>query len=366
MYKFLKTIIISILIHSVFFLLLMLVIHEPQLPTEAKIELTFLLNPEEKGRTEELTEISPEPKVVPQTASPSPQTTPEDSPEKDEPIASVIFDDSSRFVKSSDDSLSDLQIAYNLLTNNTDSLRQIVFRRQKLYDEIWEKLTDETDSTKIAHKVLASNFSRMLLGKNQLKNFAAREDYLERKINSGISGYDPKSMLNIPGLLASIVTALPNLPPSKQSVRQKPKITVMPSLTEVNILKTLWDKKKVTQNTIYADLDTSIKLTAEDLDLVLNGMVDKGLVARKKISPQNIMKVMTPAGAVDVEMSELNRKNPVYEYQALAVKDDVLRFLDARLYLCASNARDPAMSDSALAAKRDSMIAKIVMLLKTN
>lgn len=363
MHKFLKALILSIFIHCVLFLLLTFIIHEPQFSSREEIELTFLVTPMDESTIKTSSEDLA---VTPKPSSLSPQKIARPLKKIDQELASITLVDSTVIIKAADDSLSNVQLAYNLLTSNTDSLRFILFRRQQLFDEIMQKLTDDNDSAKIAHKVLASNFSNMFIPNAQMKPLGAGNDYIERKLNSRIFDYDPNSMLNVPELLGSIVKAIPNLGTSKKSIHKKPKIIIMPTLTEINILKTLWDKNNATQNMIYVELDTSIRLTAEDLDMHLEDMFLKGWITRKKISPENVFQVMTPVGSIDIEMSQLNRKNLVYAYRALATRSDVFKYLDSKLFLFDLKNHHTALADSLHSAKRDSLLTKMVMLLKAD
>ena len=361
-----NAIILSILIHCILFLLMTFIIPESTFRTLDEIELAFILHPKDESdiekRLERLHDV--------QTTAPknviSAKKVLYHSKKRDAEKAPITLVDSTLLVEMSQDSLQNLRLAHDILTNNTNNLRRILFRRQQLSHEILEKLTNKTDSTNIAHKILASNFSRMFFSEDKPSKLGLRDDYIEERLNSKIFGYDPNSMVDIPKLLGSIVTTVPNMTASNKSKHKKIKFTSVPTFTEVNILKTLWKKERVTQNAIYSNLDTTIKITAEDLDLVLSRMVDKGWITRKKISPQNIFKFMTPVGAVDVEMSELNRKNPVYEYTAFITRDHVLKFLDSRVYSYNSKKSESTASDSPQAAERDSLLAKLVLLLKTD
>ncbi len=110
---------------------------------------------------------------------------------------------------------------------------------------------------------------------------------------------------------------------------EKPvRLTFIPSESELAVLKVLWENPKVTDHDIYTSMDTSVKITAEGLNKVLDGLTEKGLLQRQVVSPRN--EFTLPVGKV--EMSAKNRRNRVYEYQTRVKSEDVLRYLNAMLY----------------------------------
>lgn len=111
------------------------------------------------------------------------------------------------------------------------------------------------------------------------------------------------------------------------------KIDFIPSPEQLAALDFIWDsKKKVTDQQIYAALDTSVRITSEDLNRILAGLARRGILSRKIVSPQNEFTFMTPLGSKGVEMSAKNRKNRIYEYKANIERADMVRFLNAALF----------------------------------
>ena len=119
------------------------------------------------------------------------------------------------------------------------------------------------------------------------------------------------------------------------------RLDFVPSAAELEILSIIWEKPQVNDIEIYASLDSSIKVTAEEMQGILAKLVEKRLLSRKLVSPQNELSL--PFGAA-VEMSAQNRRNRVFEYQARIDAQEILRYLNALLYQVerAPGARTPA------------------------
>ncbi len=115
-------------------------------------------------------------------------------------------------------------------------------------------------------------------------------------------------------------------PPSRPAVMR-----FVPSHNELAVLKTIWEKGSITDQDIYARLDTSIKMTAMDVNALLKGLEAKGVLTSELISPRDELTFMTPLGGVAVEKSALNRRNRVYRYQSRIDRKHMIRFLQAKL-----------------------------------
>ena len=102
----------------------------------------------------------------------------------------------------------------------------------------------------------------------------------------------------------------------------------IPSEAQLQSLRQLYEKGKVSQLELYPNLLLSRPITAEDFDKSLEMLVKKGFVTRKKISPENILYVQ----GIPIELSSKNRKNPVYLYTANIDKNQTITYLQARLY----------------------------------
>ncbi|MBN2201184.1 hypothetical protein JW777_04455 [bacterium] len=150
----------------------------------------------------------------------------------------------------------------------------------------------------------------------------------------------------------------PQPKPEKNPVR----FDFMPSEIQVRAMASVYRKEKPTQKDLYLDLDPGRPMTASIFNRELEFLVSKGFLTRKKISPQNPLMLVTPVGAVPVEMSRLNRLNPVYEYKPQVDRSRLLAFLQShqtrlRDRLVRAAAQDSAAAARALAECERSMAA---------
>ncbi len=145
------------------------------------------------------------------------------------------------------------------------------------------------------------------------------------------------------------------------SSRKRPgRITTTPSPLEADVLAMLWRNGPATQGDIYASLDTVWRITAQDLDHLLAQMVKKGLLDRKKISPENTFTILTPVGAMAIEKSSLNRKNVNYLYWPIIDRRKLITYLDAQLYLASSAA--PVAGDGRAASYQRALLETLYRL----
>ncbi len=103
----------------------------------------------------------------------------------------------------------------------------------------------------------------------------------------------------------------------------------LPSRQELDILELLWIKDKVTDTTIYSCLDTTMNITFELLNRLLEKMTDKDLLSRKIVSPRNEFN----AFGLLIEMSAKNRRNRIYEYISRVNRETMKKFVDANAFL---------------------------------
>lgn len=113
----------------------------------------------------------------------------------------------------------------------------------------------------------------------------------------------------------------------------------IPTNLEIDILKVIWEKTAATSSDIYAQLDTSWKITSEDVAVILDDMASRGFLDNKKISPSHEFSLFGIAG---IETSSLNRKNKVFVYWPVVPKDKLITYLDAKRYLAYSSASETA------------------------
>lgn len=115
---------------------------------------------------------------------------------------------------------------------------------------------------------------------------------------------------------------------SKKKAEKPVRFDSVPSEADIQVFRVLWSKPQARDHEIYAAMDSSIKLTAVDLNRVLTRLTEKGMLKRKMVSPQN--EFTLPLGTV--EMSAKNRRNRVYEYETRVKPQELLVFLQAVLY----------------------------------
>jgi DNA-binding MarR family transcriptional regulator len=160
---------------------------------------------------------------------------------------------------------------------------------------------------------------------------AAEEQY---RRGSG-QGMQPGNLL---GLAAEGMKALEKAL-NKNKVPPPPRIRKMPTREEMAALCAIWAKEEPTEHDIYKDLAGDIKLTADDLHAVLDGLVQQGLLEQEITSPRHEFTFVTPFGNQKVEMSRLNTLNRVYRYHSLIDRDHMMRYLQAAHYYVSTAAR---------------------------
>ncbi|OQX94891.1 hypothetical protein B6I21_08250 [candidate division KSB1 bacterium 4572_119] len=152
----------------------------------------------------------------------------------------------------------------------------------------------------------------------------------------------------------------PNFPITPLVVPDKPfynplplRNYVVPTRKEYDILEVLWAKENVMDTTIYSCLDTTMNTTFVDLNKLMEGMVKKGLVSRRIVSPRNEFNLF----GVLIEMSATNRRNRIYEYRSNVDRDLMRTFVDANAYLYSE---DSSIVDlkQLRAARQDSSLLK--------
>ncbi|MFQ5675675.1 MAG: BlaI/MecI/CopY family transcriptional regulator [bacterium] len=135
----------------------------------------------------------------------------------------------------------------------------------------------------------------------------------------------------------------------------------IPTKTEIDILKVLWAKSEANSSDIYAELDSLIHLTSEDLQIVLANMVDRGFLDRKKISPSDEFNLF---GIVSIEKSSKNRKNQLYLYWPRVNKASLIKFLDSERFLALATAGRTASLSGRKTTYQRSLEEKLYLLVQ--
>jgi len=195
----------------------------------------------------------------------------------------------------------------------------------------WAKkmaLTHPARDSLLPFQKAQQNFSLKPLPKLEGKMPGMPGDRIERDLyKRNVGQQKPVPMANA---LVAGAQLLSQLKPKHKP--HAPRMTFIPSKVEVEALNTIWYRTKATDQQIYAGLDSSIKITAEDLNSALSDLTDKGFVTRELVSPRNEFTLQTPVGGVGIETSAKNRRNRVYSYQSLIDRQEMLQFLNAALY----------------------------------
>lgn len=101
---------------------------------------------------------------------------------------------------------------------------------------------------------------------------------------------------------------------------------------EAKAFSFLFKQNKGTQIDMYKEYDFSDTITASEFEARLDKLVKMGYLSRKKISPQLLFTISALFIQIPIEMSKQNRKNPVYEYQPLINKENLITYLQAKLF----------------------------------
>ncbi len=137
---------------------------------------------------------------------------------------------------------------------------------------------------------------------------------------------NPTKPIPLSDIGMAVARQLKPKPPSRPAVMR-----FVPSHDELAVLKTIWEKGSITDQEVYARLDTSVKLTAVDVNALLKGLEAKGVLTSELISPRDEFTFNTPLGGVAVEKSAQNRRNRVYRYQSRIDRKHMIRYLQAKL-----------------------------------
>jgi len=318
--RFLRTILISVGIHLVLFIVIAIFV-EPELkvrPRVVRLEFDF---------EEEAAHVVPE-TVTTLTSPPVSKNLAESQPAI--PPGIPISEDT---LYSQIDSLTEAKTiapnVFEILTANTDELKNKRIRRQLLYDEYETEVISRADSVRQRKELLARNFKNLMLKDGEIRGKGA-EDRIGNAQNARNLGANP-GMIDLPGLVSGVANGFKKFFSDDNPHIKRQMVAHPPSLTEISVLNQLWKSGSKRDYELFVNLDTTLKITLQDLNQILSHMTQKGWLSREKVSPENLFTIATPVGAMQIEMSKLNRKNPVFEYQPRVRKYEVLTALDIAL-----------------------------------
>ncbi|HOC88292.1 MAG TPA: hypothetical protein PKI90_02000 [bacterium] len=158
----------------------------------------------------------------------------------------------------------------------------------------------------------------------------------EEQYRRGTGGY--QQPIDLMALAAKGVQALEKAI-GKDKIPPPPRLRRVPTREELAALCVIWARAEPTETDIYRDLDTEIKLTADDLHSVLDGLVRQGLLEQEIVSPRQEFTFMTPLGGKGVEMKRLNLLNREYRYRSRIDQEHMMRFLQAAHYYVSATSR---------------------------
>ncbi|MFQ5865444.1 MAG: hypothetical protein ACE5IW_09475 [bacterium] len=224
----------------------------------------------------------------------------------------------------------------DILTGNTTDAR--LFQLRKFY------FIENALST-ISSVASDSSLQFQMQSNKRLSLFLTREELHEIRPQ----GVDPigEELLRRYRDVSPVLPIIPLLSHGIKSVADKLSTTgkeplgfalLIPKDIEIDILRVLWVKSAATPSEIYAPIDSLWPITSEDLHRVLEEMVARGFLARKKISPSHGFNLF---GITQFELSSKNRKNEVYVYWPVVSKEKLITYLEAKRFLALASSEKP-------------------------
>ncbi len=241
----------------------------------------------------------------------------------------------------------------DFLTGNTQKQKIYAYRKYLFINDSVQKL-DVHENGSVDFNLSSSQKNLYSLSNEdlqQLKQYG--RDNWDQEILRRYVDIPPTLPLN--GLFSGLKNGFKSLakPPD---IRYLP----IPTNTEIDVLKILWGEREATGSDLYAKLDSSVAVTAEDLQIILKNMVDKGLLIRKRISP---LQTFSLFGVASIEIGPKiwrNDKNKIYLYRPVISKQTLLTYLESKRYLAFSAVK--GLSNSQIASHY--IAEKISLLVK--
>ncbi|MBN2030922.1 hypothetical protein JW824_11845 [bacterium] len=147
----------------------------------------------------------------------------------------------------------------------------------------------------------------------------------------------------------------------KQQMDKKypPQFNFVPSETQLNIISILSSRENATQLEIYSLLSSKPPITNEILNKDLDLLTYKGFLTREKISPQQIFDFF----GIPIEMSHKNQLNSVYRYNLNIKEQELISYLQSRLYLLEEKLQTDPPDSSVIISKINTLQQKIFSLI---
>jgi len=211
------------------------------------------------------------------------------------------------------------------------------------------------DST-VTESLIASNAIPFWNAQKDTRKFWVREgpyDPLQRDIDKRNLGHErPLAVGEALQQGSQYLSDLLNRKEKDEPVR----LDFIPSEIEFQVFYVLWEETQVTGPTIYSSLDSTIRITAGDLEALLSRLTQKGVLTRQMVSPSN--EFTFPLGKI--EMSGKNRRNRVFEYRCRVTSEELLTYLNAVLYELESGAKASQQNNTEIIARLKRMILRLV------
>lgn len=218
--------------------------------------------------------------------------------------------------------------AQDILTGNTPEKKRYAVEKYKLLENTIDVLPGSGVSG-LDFKIDAMPLPFVLDLEGLQGLDLAPVDLLDRDIQRRY--HDVPATIPLTAAIESLVRSL-----KKSSRKRDVQDLPLPTDMEIDVLKVLWVEGSATPGEIYAQLDTSNMIFAEQLQNVMEKMVGRGFLDRKKISPSH---EFTLFGFAKIELSSKNRKNKVYLYWPIITREKLFTYLDAKRYLALVAAR---------------------------
>ena len=231
-------------------------------------------------------------------------------------------------------------------TNKVTDLFALTSSRFKLLSLLSDHPQDSTQRLRIQSPF--HNLSE-LKNQNPTPLFGDRLDREIRKQNTG-----HEQPVHITNLIKPGIDLLSKIFKNDKKI----KLTKIPTDAQLEALNVVWEQKEATNQMIYSLMDSSVKLTAQDMNTVLEEMVQDGLLTREIVSPENKLTVM----AFQVEMSRQNLKNRIYQYKTDLKRDEMVTFLNAILYQMKNNDQKVTNSANPAPVSQHKLLNKILRI----
>jgi len=231
------------------------------------------------------------------------------------------------------DSLTTPASAEAFLAGHTPDQKRLAFRRHLFINESLQQLT-AGDSSTLSFILKTQEPDLFSLSNEDLQELhqSGRDQWSRELMHRYI---DIPPVLPLTGIFSGLRDAIKSLTRPKHT-----RLRAIPTETEIDILKILWSDGILTGSALYAQLDSTLPVTAEDVQAVLADMTDKGLLHRQRISPLHTFSLF---GVAEIPVGPgpwRNEKNRIYLYWPTVTRDKLITYLESRRYLAFASTRD--------------------------